>query len=256
MSSKTSNNETTKNKNIFIKRLLVEANEFTFLGVIDAPTGFMTSERISDIIKVIEDTSGIEEIKCPDRETDSNCLNKNPSYEFTIGHFKPACLSYYKSYRRQWLINAVKATYMDYDPNIPYDYGDISRMVWYRYRQARRYVREEDMRRKREDKQRREAAEREIRRIAALKRAEKEEQQFMDLAAKYPQTYSYNSIKPSGHRVSITRKNNESDKEWGMRCFNARMKADQEIKNANTLSYTHTYIDVCVFLFIFLGFLF
>jgi len=232
MSSKTSNNETTKNKNIFIERLLVEANEFTFLGVIDAPIGFMTAERISDIIKVIEDTSGIEEIKCPDRETDSNCHNKNPSYEFTIGHFKPACLSYYKSYRRTWLINAVKATYMDYDPNIPYDYGDISRMVWYRYRQARRYVREEDMRRKREDKQKRKAAYDEIKRIASLKRVEKEERQFMDLAAKYPHTYCYNSVKPFNHRVAITRKNNESDEEWGRRCFNARMKAEQEIKNS------------------------
>jgi hypothetical protein len=224
MSSKTTNNETTKNKNIFITRLLEEAREYSFLGVINGTN--------SDIIKVLEDISGIEEIICPDRETDINCLNKFPSYRFTKSHFKPACLSYFKSYRNKWIINAVKATYIDYDPTIPYDTGDISRMVWYRYRQARRYVRQEDMILKREKRQRRKTAQHEMRRIAALKRAEKEEQQFLDLAAKNPYTYSYGALLPKSHQVFITRKNNESDKDWGMRCFNARMRSDQKVKNA------------------------
>jgi len=102
-------------------------------------------------------------------------------------------------------------------------------MVWYRYRQARRYVREEDLRRKREERERREAEQREMRRIAALKRAEKEDQQYLDLASKNEYNFYYGK---GVNQVFITRNSTESDKEWGMRCFNARMRYDQQVKNA------------------------
>ncbi len=207
-------------KPIFWDRLTGEATSYNFLGIIKGP--------VSEIIAALQDTSGLEYIDCPNRESDRNCRHNNPKYRITAGHFKPASTSYCKSFHRKWLINAVKAAWMDYDPSIKYDYGDISKMVWYRYRQARRYVLEEDLRLKREKRQQREAAEYEIRRIAALKRAEKEAQQYLDLASKNESEYHYGE---GVNRVSITRYN-ESNKEWGMRCFNARMRYDQQVKNA------------------------
>jgi len=42
-----------------------------------------------------------------------------------------------------WMRNAIKATYDDYDINIEYDVGDITEMVWYRFKQAIRHVSED-----------------------------------------------------------------------------------------------------------------
>ncbi len=184
-------------KKIFFTRLTEEAVRYKFLRVIH-----MTK---SEII-AIENTRGESLLNCPCRVNDIHCLDICPKYRTTYGHFKPASTSYCKSTNHEWLINAVNAAWFDYDPSIKYDYGDISKMVWYRYRQAIRYVLEEDLRRKREE-------------------------QFMDLAAKNPQTYCYSLFKPFFHQVIITRKN-QSDKEWGKRCFNARMQSEQEIKNS------------------------
>ena len=64
-------------------------------------------------------------------------------------------------------------------------------MVWYRYRQARRYVREEDLRRREAARRRRRDDEYEMRRIAARKRAEKEAQQYLDLASKNEYNFYY-----------------------------------------------------------------
>ena len=222
MSSKRSDIEQTQNKEIFVKRLVNEAANTSFLGVIKG-----TKSEILNILQSNDNLSYV--IACPVRVTDMNCRNKNPAYRITNGHFKPTNTSYYKSQRQNWIIDAIRTTFLDYDPSIQYDHGDIRKMVWYRYRQARRYVREEDLRRKREKLQKREAAEKEMGRIAARKRAEKEAQQYLDLASKNEYNYYYGT---GVNQVFITRNSTESNKEWGMRCFNARMKYDQQVKNA------------------------
>lgn len=221
MTSKRSDIEQTQNKEIFVERLRNEAVDTSFLGVVKGTT--------TEILNILQNNNGSNFIACPVRATDTNCRNKHPAYGITKGHFKPTASSYYKSWRQDWIIDAIRSTYRDYDPSIQYDHGDLRKMVWYRYRQARRYVREEDLRRKREERQRREAEQREMRRIAALKRAEKENQQYLDLAAKNEYNFYYGK---GVNQVFITRNSTESDKEWGMRCFNARMKYDHQVKNA------------------------
>jgi len=221
MTSKRSDIEQTQNKEIFVERLRNEAVDTSFLGVVKGTT--------TEILNTLQNNNGSNFIACPVRATDTNCLNKHPAYGITKGHFKPTASSYYKSWRQDWIIDAIRSTYRDYDPSIQYDHGDIRKMVWYRYRQARRYVREEDLRRKREERERREAEQREMRRIAALKRAEKEDQQYLDLASKNEYNFYYGK---GMNQVFITRNSTESDKEWGMRCFNARMRYDQQVKNA------------------------
>ena len=222
MSSKRSDIEKTQNKEIFVERLVNEAADTSFLGVVKG-----TKSGILNILQSNDNLSYV--ITCPVRVTDTNCRNKNPAYRITNGHFKPTNTSYYKSERQNWIIDAIRTTFLDYDPNIQYDHGDIRKMVWYRYRQARRYVREEDLRRKREKLQKRKAAEKEMGRIAAQKRAEKEAQQYLDLASKNEYNYYYGT---GANQVHITRNSTESNKKWGMRCFNARMKYDQQVKNA------------------------
>ncbi len=221
MTSKRSDIEQTQNKAIFVERLRNEAVDTSFLGVVKGTT--------TEILNTLQNNNGSNFIACPVRATDTNCLNKHPAYGITKGHFKPTASSYYKSWRQDWIIDAIRSTYRDYDPSIQYDHGDLRKMVWYRYRQARRYVREEDLRRKREERERREAEQREMRRIAALKRAEKEDQQYLDLASKNEYNFYYGK---GVNQVFITRNSTESDKEWGMRCFNARMRYDQQVKNA------------------------
>ena len=160
MTSKRSKNETKQNKEIFIERLVNEAVDTSFLGVVKGSK--------SEILNILQSNDNLSYvIACPVRVTDTNCRNKNPAYGITKGYFKPTDTTYFKSQRQNWIIDAIRTTFLDYDPNIQYDHGDIRKMVWYRYRQARRYVREEDLRRKREKRQKREAAEREMRRIAA-----------------------------------------------------------------------------------------
>ena len=222
MSSKRSDIEQTQNKEIFVKRLVNEAADTSFLGVVKGST--------SEILNILQSNDNLSYvIACPVRVTDTNCRNKNPAYRITSGHFKPTNTSYYKSQRQNWIIDAIRTTFLDYDPSIQYDHGDIRKMVWYRYRQARRYVREEDLRRKREKLQKRKAAEKEMERIADRKRAEKEAQQYLDLASKNEYNFYYGK---GVNQVHITRNSTESNKEWGMRCFNARMKYDQKVKNA------------------------
>ena len=221
MTSKRSDIEQTQNKEIFVERLRNEAEDTSFLGVVKGST--------SEILNILQSNDLSYVIACPVRVTDTNCRNKNPAYRITNGHFKPTNTSYYKSQRQNWIIDAIRTTFLDYDPSIQYDHGDIRKMVWYRYRQARRYVREEDLRRRREKRQKREAAEYEMRRIADRKRAEKEAQQYLDLASKNEYNFYYGK---GVNQVFITRNSTESDKEWGMRCFNARMKYDQKVKNA------------------------
>jgi len=221
MTSKRSDIEQTQNKEIFVERLRNEAVDTSFLGVVKGTT--------TEILNILQNNNGSNFIACPVRATDTNCRNKHPAYGITKGHFKPTASSYYKSWRQDWIIDAIRSTYRDYDPSIQYDHGDLRKMVWYRYRQARRYVREEDLRRKREERERREAEQREMRRIAALKRAEKEDQQYLDLASKNEYNFYYGK---GVNQVFITRNSTESDKEWGMRCFNARMRYDQQVKNA------------------------
>ena len=221
MTSKRSKIETKRNKEIFVERLVKEAVDTSFLGVVKGSK--------SEILNMLQSNNLSYVIACPVRVTDTNCRNKNPAYGITNGHFKPTNTSYYKSERQNWIIDAIRTTFLDYDPSIQYDHGDIRKMVWYRYRQARRYVREEDLRRKREKLQKRKAAEKEMGRIAAQKRAEKEAQQYLDLASKNEYNYYYGT---GANQVHITRNSTESNKEWGMRCFNARMKYDQQVKNA------------------------
>jgi len=214
MSSTSKNTIETNNKDIFVDLLTEEAKNISFLRVIRGTR--------SEMMNNIENSNGARLIECPDRKYDDYCLNKEPSYKtITKSHFKPPFESYYNSNRCQWIADAIKAAWMDYDPSIPYDHGDISKMVWYRYRQARRHVRDEDIRRIREERERQEAAYREMKRIANLKKREKEEQQFLDLADRNPSSYN-----------GISRMIGESDQAWGMRCFNARMRVDQRIKNA------------------------
>ena len=221
MSSKRSDIEQTQNKEIFVERLRNEAADTSFLGVVKGST--------SEILNILQSNDLSYVIACPVRVTDTNCRNKNPAYRITSGHFKPTNTSYYKSQRQNWIIDAIRTTFLDYDPSIQYDHGDIRKMVWYRYRQARRYVREEDLRRKREKLQKRKAAEKEMERIADRKRTEKEAQQYLDLASKNEYNFYYGK---GVNQVFITRNSTESNKEWGMRCFNARMKYDQKVKNA------------------------
>jgi hypothetical protein len=42
-----------------------------------------------------------------------------------------------------WMQNAIRATYDDYDIGIDYDVGDITKMVWYRFKEAIRHVSED-----------------------------------------------------------------------------------------------------------------
>ena len=213
MTTSTSN-IVTQNKDIFIDHLLAESKDISFLRVVCG--------NKTDMKRTLGERfyQGVE--KCPNRETDIYCINKNPQYRIIEeSHFKPTDFSYYKSNRCEWIRDAIRATWEDYDPTIPYDHGDISKMVWYRYRQARRHVRQEDERRKKEEAERIAAEWREMKRIANLKKREKEDQQYLDLAARNPRSYK-----------GISRFGSESERDWGMRCFNSRMRVDQRIKNA------------------------
>ena len=228
MSKATASTIKTNNKEIFVERLRNEAADTSFLGVVIG--GARKPPRSnSEILNILQNNDGDDFIACPDRMNDDNCRNKHPAYRITKGYFKPTGISYYKSQRQNWIIDAIRTTFLDYDPNIQYDHGDIRKMVWYRYRQARRYVREEDLLR-REAARRRRRDDEDLRRcIAARKRAEKEAQQYLDLASKNEYNYYYGI---GANQVFITRNSTESNKEWGMRCFNARMKYDQQVKNA------------------------
>jgi len=137
MSKATASTIKTNNKEIFVERLRNEAEDTSFLGVVIG--GALEPPRSnSEILNILQNNGRDDFIACPDRMNDANCLNKNPAYSITKGHFKPTDISYYKSQRQNWIIDAIRTTFLDYDPNIQYDHGDIRKMVWYRYRQARR----------------------------------------------------------------------------------------------------------------------
>tara|TARA_B110000908_G_C10263425_1_gene461204 strand:- start:341 stop:2059 length:1719 start_codon:yes stop_codon:yes gene_type:complete len=204
---------------IFISRLQAECSHTTFLKVL---TG--NNEEMWMILK--NNSIKHDEKRCPKRISDPNCINKFPEYDISNdNHFKVTDTSYKNNRQRDWILDAIKATYYDYNPAIPYDDGDITMMVWYRYRQARRYVLEEDNRQKKEKADRIAAEYKEMKRVAILKKLEKEEQQYLDLATIYSQKYAINGFTPI-HRVST-----ESDQIWGMRVFNYRMRIDQQLKN-------------------------
>jgi hypothetical protein len=135
----------TLNTNIFTDRLQKEAAKVSYLRVHFDPNKKLNPEQI------VEFASG----EVP-------------------GHFYQTADVVYKNQQRQWLCDAIIMTMHDYNPNIPYDFGDISKMVWFRYNQARRQVREATRLMKERLERQRQAELLEIRRIAAQKRAAKE----------------------------------------------------------------------------------
>ena len=110
MTSKRSDIEQTQNKEIFVERLRNEAEDTSFLGVVKGST--------SEILNILQSNDLSYVIACPVRVTDTNCRNKNPAYRITNGHFKPTNTSYYKSQRQNWIIDAIRTTFLDYDPSI------------------------------------------------------------------------------------------------------------------------------------------
>ena len=197
----------TDTKKIFFERLREEGQTYDFLRAI-------TEEEILQALK----TNQIM-IPCSPR-------NPWPQYETTKSHIILHMSIFKTSHASKWFQCAIIATYKDYDPSIQYDSGDIAKMVWFRFCEARRYVKEETERRIRLERERKAAEYKEMRRIAALKRQEKENQQYLDLATKNPYKYSYEGSE------KIYKKNGENIIEWGMRCFNLRMRVDQRIANA------------------------
>ncbi len=133
--------------------------------------------------------------------------------------------SYTSKDSTDFLAGAILAAFLDYDPSVTYDMGDITKLVWWRYREARRRCAEVTRLVKARMAEMKREIDKERRIIAARKRREKEEQQFKDLASRNPQTFTYSAVR-------IERKSNESDIDWGKRCFNARMRVDQQKKNA------------------------
>ena len=127
--------------------------------------------------------------------------------------------SYTSKDSTDFLAGAILATFLDFDPSVTYDMGDITKLVWWRYREARRRCAEVTRLVKARIAERKREIDKERRIIAARKRREKEEQQFKDLASRNPQTFTYSAVR-------IERKSNESDIDWGKRCFNARMRVE------------------------------
>ena len=205
-------------KNIFFRLLALEAETFTFLDV-------LPSSEMKSVLEAAMSSGKV--YPCPDRCTDVHCKNKNPSYPTAVSHFKPSDSHFRKEDKKKWFIDAIATTWTEYDPNIKYDPGDIAKMVWYKYREARRYVLDEDVRLRTARNAARVKARNDAQRIADRKKDEKERQQYLDLAAKYPESYK-----------GCSRRSVESDMDWGMRCFTLRMKADQAKKNTRQREHT------------------
>jgi len=159
------------------------------------------------------------------RSSDNSFYDTTPSRLYCFNE------TYRKRDKDKWEMAALMAVQKDYKTTIAYHVGDIMKMTCWRLCEAKRTVAEATAAKKRAEELQRREKEKHLQAMYAANRQRKEEEQYYDLAAKYPESFN-GVMRPSGM----------NDREWGIKCFTIRMRKDQHKKNTTEKEVSENYL--------------
>ena len=192
-------------KERFMKCLSTEINDTSITS-----KHFLNVLGNKDVSKLMESAC---QFSCPSR---GEIHLEIKGYPTTQGTYRVPHETIDRSQRKDFLLAAIRAWFDDYDPEIAYEVGDFTSAVWFRYKQAIRHVLFATSLRKRAEEEKRQDEITEMRRCAALKRQEKEEEEYRKL----------------GH----------GDIELGKKRFQERMRTQQAVKNTSEKDVSEEYL--------------